>query len=963
VAPPLPEGLLQSQSSSGYARPPPPPVPNSSAASWLGLEAEPEDARPSAPPGLAAPNGGAASAAAAAEVEEEDEENEEEEEVRQAKPKKLLFEPYLDKEAVTRGLADGALFRGTLVASSSKPGTAHVKPLGAKPNDRDFIIKGKSARNRAFHGDVVIVKLLAEGEFGHRTIRKGGGKGGGRGGAVEDDDDDEDEEDVDRRKMPALVENSDSEDEVVNLGALRRAVGTSTDKAPQERSGGSTGGFAKVVAIDDPKGAQRVIVCTLHPNERNGGVGADCVVKETDTLLRAMPTDKRMPWLLIQVNDVTRKVLNLPGKLDPYTMWPVQMIGWKETSSLPLGRLKGQCLGQAGDLDAEERHALIEHQLDEHEAEFKEDLLDEVNDLVKESQRNFESEVLKRNDLRQKRIFTIDPATARDLDDAIHVDFDRERQEVEVGVHIADVGHFVQLGSQADKEAQFRTTSVYLINRVLPMLPHALCNHLCSLNPNEPKLAFSAFFRLSLETGELIETGPYKPWFQKTAICSVCRLNYDEVQDVLDGKEIDKPTVYAGYTWEQIKADIFLLYDVCGKVRRGRFEGGALSISKKKMIFHTRESEDGIPTGYHLEHHSASHWIIEELMLLANKCVAKHMANGVLSDVSVLRNHAAPDPAKAEVLSKMMKENLGLTEWEAGNAGAIYRSCQAIYRQYGEMLGLCVEMMTMRAGMKQATYFVYDDEADAHHFALDFDYYTHFTSPIRRYPDVMVHRVLAAVLCGEQEGFQQREEAQEQVLGCNEKKVASRRCQEQLDRAVFCIFLRSKKSWFYTVGTVLAFHQDADSNEKGKANDAITVYCSQLGKETKAFLRAGDGAVADLEKLGLFCNGVDDTLMLPDNWRFCSRGLVELEWLPPDGDKTRRRRQTLQTLSCVPIVIIPTNTVPIDYALFFVSPFHAKGEEVSRDVPDLAVQGFSWNEVEEDGVEVVHDARAAPVAA
>lgn len=519
------------------------------------------------------------------------------------------------------------------------------------------------------------------------------------------------------------------------------------------------------------------------------------------------------------------------------------------------------------------------------------------------------------------------------------------------------------------------------------MLPHGLCNHLCSLNPNDPKLAFSAFFRLDKRTGELIKNP--KPWFKKTAISSVCRLNYEEAQDVIDGKEFapdEVPRVYGGYTWKQIKEDIMLLYDVCGKVRTGRLTGGALTISKMKMVFHTRESEDGLPTGYHLEQHSASHWVIEELMLLANRCVAEHLANSILAEVSVLRNHKAPDPKKKEQMEKLMQDNLGLKEWDMNGALKIYNSCQAIHRRYGHMLGLCVEMMTMRAGMKQAEYFVYGSDPDAegddeeeqspHHFALNFDYYTHFTSPIRRYPDVMVHRVLQSLLQGitaareessgeevsedeDAEGskkeaktsahFQTRDRAQEQLKICNEKKTSSRRCQEQLDRAVFCIYLRSRNEWFYTIGTVLQFHP----SHKG-GPDLITVYCSQLGRESKARLcKAGEEELdAGLE---LFTVGVEDKLLLPAEWRWLGRGCVELDWPSPDneGDK---EVQTLKTLSCVPIVIIPTNTVPIDYALFFVSPFHRKFREVASGISELEKRGFDWTGEDEEGMDVQYSA-------
>merc|ERR1719443_1975576 len=150
---------------------------------------------------------------------------------------------------------------------------------------------------------------------------------------------------------------------------------------------------------------------------------------------------------------------------------------------------------------------------------------------------------------------------------------------------------------------------------------------------------------------------------------------------MLDGENIDPPPVYGGFKWRDIQDDIHLLYDVCGKVRRGRLTGGALSMTKAKMIFHTRDSEDGVPTGYHLEEHSASHWIIEELMLLANRCVAKHLADSALSKDSVLRNHKAPDQKKAQTLERLMRSNLGI-EWDSTSAGQIYKCCQRIYAKY-----------------------------------------------------------------------------------------------------------------------------------------------------------------------------------------------------------------------------------------------------------------------------------------
>lgn len=347
-------------------------------------------------------------------------------------------------------------------------------------------------------------------------------------------------------------------------------------------------------------------------------------------------------------------------------------------------------------------------------------------------------------------------------------------------------------------------------------------------------------------------------------------------------------------------------------------------------------------------------------MLLANRSVAEHLASSRLNCSSVLRRHEAPDPKKAQKLADMMTENLGL-DWSSYSAGEVYRSCQAIYRKYGSMLGLCIEFMVMRSGMKQAEYFVCNNEQPEdhpHHFALDFSHYLHFTSPIRRYPDVMVHRVLQALLVdageeAEQTMFQQPDAANDQMTICNEKKQASRKCQEQLDRAVFCIFLRKMKTWFYTVGTVMSFGKD-----KKTGIASVTVYCSQLGRESKIDIREGESGPSSLEELELFRNGVDDQLLLPNESRQCSRGLIELVWLPPDGDKSRRKVQQLKMLSCVPIVIIPTDTVPIDYAMFFVSPFHEKAAKTMEGVPKEAEEGFEWqaNDDFDDGVQVCFDA-------
>lgn len=261
----------------------------------------------------------------------------------------------------------------------------------------------------------------------------------------------------------------------------------------------------------------------------------------------------------------------------------------------------------------------------------------------------------------------------------------------------------------------------------------------------------------------------------------------------------------------------------------------------------------------------------------------------------------------------------------------------------GSSIGQCVEMMVMRSGMKQAEYFVHSPDACAHHFALNFDYYTHFTSPIRRYPDVMVHRVLAALLCGKEDGFQMGEDADQQVATCNEKKMLSRRAQEQLDRSVFCVYLRSRSEWFYTNGTVLKFEQGRDSH--------ITVYVPQLGVERRVALKTEVGNAAPL-----FTVGVNDELLLPASWRFQGQGQLLLTWMPPDRNDDQYVQQ-IRVLSCVPVVVIPTDTVPIDFMIFFVSPYHRKYNQTRGS--DTEMEGFEWHAAEDvldvpPGMDVIH---------
>jgi len=313
-----------------------------------------------------------------------------------------------------------------------------------------------------------------------------------------------------------------------------------------------------------------------------------------------------------------------------------------------------------------------------------------------------ESEILRRRDLRDTLTFTIDPADAKDFDDAISFAV-LEDGNYQVGVHIADVTHFVQLGSRENNDAYQRGTSVYLVHRVLPMLPESLCNDLCSLRPNEDKLCMSVIFTLAHDARVL------KQKVCRTIIRSDYRLTYDQAHVLI--------TTPAPTDGSSPLADaLHILNFLATILRRKRIDNGALEIEQEEMRFQL--DEHGHPTDIFFAEATEANHLIEEYMLLANRTIATLLSK--TGKESVYRVHDTPDKAKLAALHKFEK-----------------RFGDRVPRQ-------TIEMLTIRA-MAKAVY----STNNIGHYGLAFDYYTHFTSPIRRYPDMMVHRLVAKYLLGE----------------------------------------------------------------------------------------------------------------------------------------------------------------------------------------------------------------------
>ena len=388
-------------------------------------------------------------------------------------------------------------------------------------------------------------------------------------------------------------------------------------------------------------------------------------------------------------------------------------------------------LGEKGDNDVEMNSILAQYGLPYRYPKNVEEAADKINATITEQ------DIKEREDFRDVFTCTIDPKDAKDFDDALSI---RKTTDGlwEVGVHIADVSHYVTEGSVIDKEAVKRATSIYLVDRTIPMLPERLCNFICSLRPDEEKLAYSVIF-------EMNDDAEIKHWhLAHTVIKSNRRYAYEEVQKILedngviDGQGEGAPVRPDGqYTGEN--AEMLLQLDRLAKAaRKARFKNGAVKFDREELHFDV--DDKGKPIRCYFKKSKDANKLIEEFMLLANKTVAESIGKvkkGGKAKTLPYRIHDQPDPTKLETLRSFVVK-FGYKMKTAGTKGAITKSLNKLMDDcQGKKEQKLIETVALRAMMK-AKYSVHN----IGHYGLAFDYYTHFTSPIRRYPDTMVHRLL-----------------------------------------------------------------------------------------------------------------------------------------------------------------------------------------------------------------------------
>uniref|UniRef100_A0A8B9SF37 DIS3-like exonuclease 2 n=1 Tax=Apteryx owenii TaxID=8824 RepID=A0A8B9SF37_APTOW len=755
--------------------------------------------------------------------------------------KKSIFEAYMSKEDVSAGLKRGELIQGPLRINPKK---YHEAFIPSPDGTRDIFIDGVVARNRALNGDIVVVKLLPKEQW--KVIKPDGSdketeathesdvpedmlgtcvpqetvKGDAKSPDViiEAQFDDDDAERGQDHLQDLLAE--DVKKLSLDTGEKVMAVGIGVHRTKQD----------DVPKVNDPKllpdkFLQRTakVVYILEKKHSRAATGFIKLLADKNSELfkkcaMFSPVDHRVPRAYVSLADCPSDFVTRPEDYSN-TLFICRIVDWKEDSNFATGQM-AKTLGQAGEIEPETEGILTEYGVD-----FS-DFSPEVLECLPQSLPWVISlgELANRRDLRKECIFTIDPSTAKDLDDALSCK-QLPDGNFEVGVHIADVSYFVKEETALDKMASERATSVYLVQKVIPMLPKLLCEELCSLNPMRDRLTFSVMWKVTPE-GKILDE-----WFGRTVICSCVKLSYDHAQSMIEspGKVIspeELPPVSPQHSIDKIQQAVLNLHRIAQHLRKQRFIDGALRLDQLKLSF-TLDQESGMPQGCYIYQYRDSNKLVEEFMLLANMAVA-HQIYRSFPEQALLRRHPPP---QSKLLNDLVEfcDQVGL-DIDFSSAGALHKSLNETFGtdRYSEARKEVLTNMFSRP-MQMALYFctgVLEDETLFRHYALNVPFYTHFTSPIRRYADIIVHRLLSASLGTSCPIKMEKDAIQQQADHCNDRKMASKRVQELSADLFFAIFVRE-------CGPL-----ESEAMVMGVLNEAFDVLVLKFGVQKRIYCNA-----------------------------------------------------------------------------------------------------------------------------
>ncbi|RHY24077.1 hypothetical protein DYB32_008985 [Aphanomyces invadans] len=677
------------------------------------------------------------------------------------------YEPHLFYDDAMAGLQDCSLLAGTLRVNKLNKHEAYVTIPGL---DRDLYIDGASHQNRAVDGDTVVLQVLPQAKW---RINK-----------------------MSRVTASSGRSCSSNPDQFVDaLEALWNPKVRASPAASHEVDvAASSEGGVKLLQHHIDAVQARLVGSKVQPTAKvvhilervdEAYVGVVRVAKEA-ALFDAF--DDRLPrGIRIRASEMPKEYRRNPETFAASMLCLVKLRDWAvgyKSPTVPFAVFRRivEVAGSAS-VDSDILSLLKTNSLLRHMEPFSSEIVDSLPSAT--DWHIPDEELARRRDLRDWTIFSIDPSTARDLDDAMSIRA-LDNDTFEIGVHIADVSHFIQPGSPLDVEAQARCTSVYFVNQVLPMLPRVLCEHLCSLNASVDRLAFTVLWHMHKD-GSLVRDAPI--WFGKTIIRSCCQLDYGTAQTILD-ERIDEaawrrePT--GGHSKTTIATCIRQLGEIARARRRQRFATGTVQLHQPKLSFELDDNGNPVAmTEYPIRE---SNHLVEEYMLLANYLVAQHLLQH--GPPVLLRNHAAPDREKwSNALATLEKLNVHVDL----STQLLTPFLEQLELERGSIVLQTVRHMLIKP-MATAEYVVVDDALAEHHrhFALNVPYYTHFTSPIRRYQyaDVLVHRLLEASLTTGSTAAVCV--ARSVVTQCNVQKARSKKAQKLCDLVFLTRYVQHK---------------------------------------------------------------------------------------------------------------------------------------------------------------------------
>ncbi|KAL9245534.1 hypothetical protein vseg_019176 [Gypsophila vaccaria] len=639
----------------------------------------------------------------------------------------------------------------------------------------------------------------------------------------------------------------------------------------------------KVVAIVEPSSRRGTIVgflnvkCWFNKMKLNRK-GTNLSPHSSCDYVHLIPSDPKLPKMIIPVislpTDIKKRLDDGDASVETELV-SARIDYWEEGSLLPQASVVCS-FGRGGEVEPRIAAILFENAISS--AEFS---LESLSCLPDDSWQVPQTELHCRKDIRNLCVFTIDPSTATDLDDALSVE-KMPNGIYRVGVHIADVSYFVQPDTALDTEAQARSTSVYMLKRKLSMLPPLLSENLGSLIPGVDRLTYSIFWDIDV-SGTVLDR-----WVGRTVIRSCCKLSYEHAQNIVEGRtnansinncESGFPQLYGDFDWHDVFQSVMTLHEIAKALKEQRFNSGALRLDNAKIVFLLDEFGD--PYDCNLCERKDSNYLVEEFMLLANRTAAEIISRA-FPDSALLRRHPTPNMRKLKEFEAFCRKH-GF-ELDVSSSGSLNRSLEKIREKLkDDSVFFDILMNYATKPMQLAKYFCTGDVTvggdDWGHFALAVPLYTHFTSPLRRYPDILVHRTLTAAIEAEQEQMRHKrklnngsvsghtrtftgmnsndlESRSEETLNalssaavkyrlpcteelsnvasyCNVKKSACRQVKDAIDRLYMWVLLRNKEI-FLSEARVLSV-----------GPRFMSIYIQKLAIERRIFYDEVDGLIAE----------------------------------------------------------------------------------------------------------------------